>query len=107
MEPEIHVGAVVYAKAEEGYMPEVGDIITYRFTGGTLVTHRIAAVNEAEQTVTTKGDANDSADQTPVPYSNIVGVYAFDIPYLGYISIYERTPLGIAGICGGIAVTIP
>jgi signal peptidase len=33
-------------------------------------------------------------------------VYAFHIPYLGYISIYAKTPLGIAVVCGVLIVLI-
>ena len=36
----------------------------------------------------------------------IIGVYAFHIPYLGYISIYAKTPLGIAVVCGVLIVLI-
>jgi signal peptidase len=106
MEPKIHVGAIVYDKAADTSELEVGDIITYQLSSETLVTHRITAINASEGTVTTKGDANDSEDGAPVPYSNIVGKYAFNIPYLGYITIYGRTPLGIGVICGILVLLI-
>lgn len=56
--------------------------------------------------MTTKGDANDAEDASPVSYDNILGIYAFNVPYLGYISIYSKTPLGIAAICGVLVVVI-
>ena len=56
--------------------------------------------------MTTKGDANESEDASPVAFSNIIGKYEFNIPYLGYISIYGKTPLGIAVICGVLVVII-
>ena len=46
------------------------------------------------------------ADTAPVAWQQIVGVYAFHIPYLGYISIYAKTPLGIAVVCGVLIVLI-
>lgn len=106
MEPNIHVGAIIYAKEAEPAELETDDIITYQIGSGTMVTHRIVAIDEVNQTVTTKGDANDSEDGSPVPFSNIVTKYEFDIPYLGYLSIYSKTPLGIAAACGVLMVLI-
>jgi len=42
----------------------------------------------------------------PVAYSSIVGKVDFHMPYLGYISIYAKTPLGIIAICGILIVMI-
>lgn len=106
MEPNIHVGAIVYAKDVNPEELEEGDVITYRISGNTMVTHRIVAIDETVGAVTTKGDANDAEDAAPVSYENIVGKYAFDIPYLGYISIYAKTPIGIGAICGVLIVII-
>lgn len=106
MEPEIPVGAIVYTKAAAGDSLKAGDIITYEITGNTRVTHRIVSIDEAEGTVVTKGDANDAEDASPVRFENIRGVYVFDIPYLGYISIYGKTPLGIGVICGIVVIVI-
>ena len=106
MEPNIPVGSIVYDKEAEPEELEIGDVITYRLSGDTLVTHRIVAIDEAAQTVQTKGDANESEDGAPVPYSEIVGLKAFHVPLLGYISIYGKTPLGIAAVCGVLVVLI-
>ena len=106
MEPNIHVGAIVYAKEADPETLEVGDVITYQISGDTMVTHRIVAIDEAATSVTTKGDANEAEDASPVSYENIVGKYAFNIPYLGYISIYGKTPLGIGAICAVLILII-
>ena len=106
MEPNIPVGSIVYDKEVEPEELEIGDVITYRLSGDTLVTHRIVAIDDATQTVQTKGDANEAEDGTPVPYSEIVGLKAFHVPLLGYISIYGKTPLGIAAVCGVLVVLI-
>ena len=106
MVPAIPVGALVVDKKPDTGSLEVGDIVTYQISEDTLVTHRVTAIDETAKTVTTKGDANNVEDGAPVPFSNIVGVYAFHVPYLGYISIYGKTPLGIAGICGVLIVII-
>ena len=48
--------------------------------------------------MTTKGDANNTEDAAPVALDAIEGVYVFDIPFLGYLTIYGKTPLGITAI---------
>lgn len=106
MEPNIHVGAIAYDKEADPEKLAVGDVVTYQLSDGTLVTHRITAIDTENKTVTTKGDANESEDASPVAFSNIIGKYEFNIPYLGYISIYGKTPLGIAVICGVLVVII-
>lgn len=106
MEPNIHVGAIVYDKEVETESLEVDDVITYQLSGNTMVTHRIVAIDAEAGTVTTKGDANETEDGSPVSFENIVGKYAFNIPFLGYISIYAKTPLGIGAICGILIVII-
>ena len=106
MEPGIPVGAIVYDKNFTGSEARDGAVVTYQLPAGTLVTHRIISVDKEEQTVVTQGDANNIADAAPVAWQQIIGVYAFHIPYLGYISIYAKTPLGIAVVCGVLIVLI-
>ena len=106
MEPGIPVGAIVYDKNFSESEAREGAVVTYQLPAGTLVTHRIISVDKEEQTVVTQGDANNIADTALVAWQQIVGVYAFHIPYLGYISIYAKTPLGIAVVCGVLIVLI-
>ena len=44
---------------------------------------------------TTKGDANDAIDGTPVYYKNVVGKPVFSLPYLGYLSSWLQTRQGM------------
>ena len=106
MEPEISVGSIVFAKEIEPAELEVGDVITYRLSGDTLVTHRIIEHDTVAEQFITQGDANDVADNSPVAYDNVVGKVALDVPLLGYLSIYVKTPLGIAAICGFLIILI-
>lgn len=106
MEPEIPVGSLVFDKKPDMGTLKVGDVVTYQISGTTLVTHRVTAINDADKTIITKGDANDVEDGAPVEYSNVLGVCAFHLPYLGYISLYSKTPLGISGLCGLIVIVI-
>jgi len=106
MEPEISVGSIVFIKETEPADLEVGDVITYRLSGNTLVTHRIVEKDEVVEQFITQGDANDVADSSPVAYQNVVGKVTMHLPFLGYLSIYIKTPLGIAVICGFLVVLI-
>lgn len=106
MEPEYPVGSLIYVKEQDPETLQVGDIITYRLSGGTVVTHRIVEINAEEQSVTTKGDANESNDGQPVPFDSIVGKAEFKIPYLGFISMNIKTPKGIMAICGVLIAII-
>ena len=56
---------------------------------------------------TTKGDANQSVDGTPVYYKNVLGVPVFSIPLLGYLSSWLQTRKGmIMGISIALVIII-
>lgn len=100
MEPAIPVGAIVFVKETEPEALQVGDVITYQMESGTKVTHRITEILEDNQAVRTKGDANEVEDGNVVSYADILGKMLFQVPYLGYISIYGKTPQGVLIACG-------
>lgn len=98
MEPAIPVGSMVMVREVNPKELVTGDVITYKM-GGTNVTHRIAEINAEKEQIVTKGDANDSQDVNPVAFQNVVGKIWFHVPYLGYLSVYSKTPLGITAAC--------
>jgi len=106
MEPEISVGSIVYTKEVEPEKLQERNVVTYRLNGSTVVTHRIVEVDTEKQQFITKGDANEVNDGSPVNYEQVVGKAVLDIPYIGYISIYIRTPLGIAAGCAFVFLMI-
>ena len=73
-----------------------GQVITFREQPGStmLITHRIVAVRTVGGTVEyiTKGDANNAADATPRPASDVVGLFRFAIPRGGYVLAALRQP---------------
>ena len=82
---------------------EVGDVVTYVMNSeGLTVTHRVVSVDTANETVTTQGDANNTADASPVLYGNIVGKVVIGIPGIGKlieaITAEENRPVVIAVI---------
>ena len=99
MEPTISVGSLVYAKDIDFSDYKVGDIVTYRLSDETLVTHRVVEVNSDGTELTMKGDANQTNDGIKVNDSNVVGKVMYHLPLLGYLSLYVTTPLGIVMVC--------
>ena len=100
MEPEYHVGSLIYVQPVDYKTLQVGDDITYMVSEDTIVTHRIIEVlvdEEDPETIRyfTQGIANTIPDAVSVHYKNIIGKPVFSIPYLGYVSNYIQNPPGM------------
>jgi signal peptidase len=122
MTPTIAVGDIVVdapVTAAQASHFHVGQILSFRAAPGSpeIITHRIVAVRVTGGAVSyiTKGDANNSADSTPRPASDVIGLYNFSIPRGGYVLVAMHTPRVIvmllasallwivAGVCFWIA----
>jgi signal peptidase len=100
MSPTFELGSIVLVRPLEATAIQAGDIITYRDPdperGGTIVTHRVIAVQPTDPvSFTTRGDANDADDPLPVPGTNLIGRVTYSVPYLGYLFSFVRTERGI------------
>ena len=110
MDPTYPVGSVIYVRTVDTEELEKGDVITYRLSGGTVVTHRIEEVlgaTSVDRSFRTKGDANEQADGSPVAPSAIIGEALFGIPFLGYISEFVQHPSGmiaLLAICAAVLI---
>jgi signal peptidase len=102
MEPTIHVGGIVGVVPTAASDLQVGDVITFTSQSNpdALVTHRIVSMEERgnQELLTTRGDANDTADALAVPASRAVGRVEFTFPWLGYAMIYLASPLAKVAI---------
>ncbi len=84
MSPAYPVDSLVIVKETEPDEIVEGDVITYVMNeAGMLVTHRVVSIDTANQTFTTKGDANNVEDAMPVLWGNMVGKVIFGIPGIG------------------------
>ena len=90
MEPTFSAGDLIVVK-EKSEDFAVGDIVVYQDIG-SLIVHRIVSVGE--ETVVTRGDANN-ADDAPIDISAIEGKVIFWIPYGGHVVSFLKTPVGI------------
>jgi signal peptidase I len=97
----VHTGSMVPAEPVKSLeivhsgQYHVGQVVTYRYRGGTI-THRLIGIN-SDGEITTKGDANRSADPWHPPRSSIVGGVVATVPEAGWWLVFLRQPttLGI------------
>lgn len=95
MSPAIEPGDLIIAKTADTDSLREGDIITFRASGSTLVTHRIIGTNP-DGSFITKGDANNVEDLDLYANSqNIIGKYVLRIPKGGYIAKFIQSPIGM------------
>lgn len=89
MKPEISTGDMAYINTRCTYDDvDIGDIIAFRVNNETVVTHRVIDIDNERKTFTTKGDANENADFSPVPFDCLVGKTIYSMPVFGTVMIY-------------------
>ncbi|MDO4363225.1 MAG: signal peptidase I [Clostridia bacterium] len=92
MEPTFSKNDLIVVKKSDDV--KVGDVVVYS-AGHSLVVHRVVAING--KTVTTKGDANNTAD-VPFDVSQIKGTVQAHISGLGVIVNALKSPLGFVSV---------
>ncbi|MCD8365872.1 MAG: signal peptidase I, partial [Clostridiales bacterium] len=105
MTPAYPINSLVVIRPVEPETIQVGDVITYVFNeDGVLVTHRVTEIDRSSETFTTKGDANETADASPVLWGNVVGKVVIGVPGLGALlrtlTSEEHRPIVIGVIVG-------
>lgn len=123
MEPTIPTGSLLYSGKYVADDLKEGDIITYfsqdvETNQTTVVTHRIAEVIDEQRTeeyidpetgeqkekkvrrheFVTKGDANNTEDARAVPVGNVIGLYSFHIPQLGFVTSFAQSARGFIAL---------
>lgn len=104
MEPEYHVGSLVYVKQADEDTINPGDVITFHINDSNLVTHRVVEKDSSRNGFITKGDANEVNDGGLVTYDNVVGKVVFNIPMLGYVSSFMSSLYGKCVVIGVLIV---
>lgn len=90
MEPEFSKGDLIIAAKADEYVQN--DIVVFQ-SKGSLIVHRIIEIDGENENVTTKGDANNTADE-PISLSAIKGKVIFVVPFVGRIVGFIKTPIG-------------
>lgn len=111
MEPNYHVGSIIYVKEVDPAELKVGDAISFMLSENTVATHRIVEVvpDEDDPTVIrfrTKGDNNTIEDSSLVHCNNVLGKVVGTIPYMGYVSDFVQHPPGTYITMGAAAILI-
>lgn len=107
MAPTIPQGALaIINSGVTGESLETGDIIAFSIgqQTGHLCVHRAVAINREGGEITTKGDANESADIQPVSFDAIKGKVIGFIPYLGYVLVWANANWLYVVLMGAAAV---
>jgi signal peptidase I len=95
MSPTIKVGSLIIVKMKEAGDINIQDIVTYRTSNGTVVTHRVVdIINEGNEYIT-RGDANKTNDPRALKKVNVIGKVVLTIPYIGTFLNIFRTGLGM------------
>ena len=91
MEPTIDTGSLCFINKNADYEDvKEKDIIAFKLSDGTLVTHR--AIEITETGIVTKGDNNDGANSNQVRKDNFVGKNLFWVPKVGYaVKAFQST----------------
>ncbi|MBQ8994415.1 MAG: signal peptidase I [Oscillospiraceae bacterium] len=93
MSPEIPVGSLILVEQTEVSELASGDIIAF-YRNGIVVCHRILENDAYRQMLTTKGDANESADFEEVSYGQVIGKVARHFALLGAVGEYLTSSSG-------------
>ena len=88
MEPEFSKGDLLIVGESDEL--EINDIVVFE-DGSSLVVHRIIDIQE--ETIITKGDANDVADD-PIMKEAVRGTVLVCLPAVGTVIDYIKTPIG-------------
>lgn len=98
MEPVLEPRDLIVVKTIDPLKVKVNDVITYKNSQNTMVTHRVVDVKDAAGNIAyeTKGDANNVKDEEIVQSDQLVGSLLFSIPKAGYLVTFFKSPTGIA-----------
>src|SRR5699024_199222 len=97
MEPMLEPGDLIIVKSIDPTEVKVDDVITYKNSQNTMITHRIVDLNlqDGEVFFETKGDANNVKDEGNVQSDQLVGSLLFFIPKAGYLVNFFKSSTGI------------
>ena len=111
MEPKIQAGDLIICRQTPAADVNTGDVISFfdpEGNGTAVVSHRVTAIAadaSGQPVFTTKGDANNVEDATPVTADKVIGVYQFRIPGLGNVAMFMQSTQGLI-VCVVVPVVL-
>jgi signal peptidase I len=103
MEPILHVGGLTVIKPINVQDIAMGDIISFKLPGGSdTICHRVIGITQSDGSIyfQTKGDANNTPDESRVPAANVYGKVVYHMPLVGNLIILKSagtTPMHFLG----------
>jgi len=96
LEPRLKTGALVVTRPIDPDRIAVGDIITFApASGNTVITHRVIDIDRGSFLYfITGGDTGGRTPSFSVPAGNVTGKICLQLPYLGYVTSFLKTPWG-------------
>lgn len=100
MVPSIAVGALAVAVPQDPATLQVGDIVTVKLAGGTILTHRIDSVVQQDdrRMFRLRGDANPAPDPALVTQDQLRGRVVVTVPLLGFLLALMSMPIGVLSL---------
>ena len=96
MSPLLEAGDMIVVKQVNAEEIKINDVITYRISYDTLVTHRVVDIVSQDRKLyfKTKGDANNVEDSQLISQEQLMGRLSFNIPNGGHITSFIKSPQG-------------
>lgn len=102
MAPQIEPGSLLIVHHVSLDSITVGQILVFNapWQSGTTVAHEVIAVLHTSSGLEfrTQGIANPTADPTPVPAADVIGVVVLIIPLMGYLVLYSYVVLVVVAV---------
>ena len=100
MNPALEVGDLVVTRLVDPAEIEAGDVITIGTNGGAVVTHRVVAIQAADDgpVFTTRGDANANPDPLATRADQLRGRVERRMPLLGLVLAMIAMPAGLLAL---------
>lgn len=111
MYPQIQSGDLIICRQTAAADVHEGDVISFfdpEGNGTSVVSHRVTAIAQdasGQLSFTTKGDANNVEDATPVTQDKLIGVYQMRIPGLGNVAMFMQSTQGLI-VCVVVPVAL-
>ena len=104
MHPNIKLDDLVFTREVKQETLKERDVIAYLAKPeGPVITHRIveiSATREGEVFYYCQGDANNTPDQDPVFWGQVIGKFWFRIEGAGYYALFMKEPIGMVIFVG-------
>jgi len=112
MSPVLNYGDLIFVRKELPEQIMVGDIIAFNVpspydrVAASPTVHRVVDkwVEDGVVHFKTMGDNNQGEDPWTVPGENVIGKCVWKVPYMGYVVLALKTPLGLAAAFSALLV---